>query len=98
MKQAMLEFEALPRDARVLAANLIRVPPSVAHWLGNDARGSKRRPVWTVQHLAIYFGKSEEAAAQAVAFAVRHNFIEPAGTDQWQFRPQERFMGEAAWN
>ena len=95
----LVEYEMLPHDVQTIAAVLIRVPPSVARWLGNDARGSQRRPVWTVQHLANYFKKSEEVAAQAVDFAVRHNLIEAAErSGHWQFRKQERIMGGAAWN
>ena len=63
MALALVEYETLPRDVQTIAAVLIRVPPSVARWLGNDARGSQRRPTWTVRHLANYFKKSEEAAA-----------------------------------
>ena len=100
MALALVEYETLPRDVQTIAAVLIRVPPSVARWLGNDARGSLRRPSWTVRHLANYFGKSEEAAAQAIDFAQRHNLIEPAQQcDHWQFRqPPKRIMGGAAWN
>ena len=99
MALALVEYETLPRDVQTIAAVLIRVPPSVARWLGNDARGSLRRPSWTVRHLANYFGKSEEAAAQAIDFAQRHNLIEPAQQcDHWQFRQQPERMGGAAWN
>ena len=102
MRSATLaEWEALPHgDVRTLAAVLMHVPPSVAHTLGNDERGSKRRPSWTAQHLANYFKKPEEAAKQAVEFAARHGFIEPAADrGQWRFREQERIGGEAwLWN
>ncbi len=100
MRNATLaEWEALPHDVQKIAAVLIHVPPSVARWLGNDARGIQRRPTWTVRHLANYFKKPEEVAAQAVDFAARHNLIEAAERiGHWQFRQQERIMGGAAWN